>query len=118
MKKERKAETVFYQEEKLQARECRLFLIEGRVQGVWFRESTRRTAQPLGITGHAKNMGDGSVQVLACGEQSALKRLAEWLEQGPPLARVDRVEWIVSSSACPDSFHGLSNPDILPRRTW
>ena len=105
MKTERKAKTTIYQkEEDLQARECRLFLIEGRVQGVFFRESTRRAAQPLGITGYAKNMEDGSVQVLACGELSALNRLAEWLKQGPPMAQVDRLKWIVSSSKCPDSF--------------
>lgn len=92
------------EEEQAPARECRLFLIEGRVQGVWFRESTRRAAQPLGITGYAKNMADGSVQVLACGEPGALNRLAEWLRQGPPLAQVDRLEWIVSSNECPESF--------------
>lgn len=105
MKTERKAKTTVYQqEEDLQVRECRLFLIEGRVQGVLFRESTRRVAQPLNITGYAKNMGDGSVQVLACGEPGALNRLAEWLEQGPPMARVERMEWIISSNKCPDSF--------------
>lgn len=105
MKTERKAKTTLYQkEEELQAAECRLFLIEGRVQGVFFRESTRRAAQPLGITGYAKNMEDGSVQVLACGEPGSLNRLAEWLNQGPPMARVDRLEWIVSSSNCPNSF--------------
>lgn len=92
------------EEEQARARECRLFLIEGRVQGVWFRETTRRTAQPLGITGYAKNMADGSVEVLACGEPGALDRLTEWLKQGPPLAQVDRLEWIVSSNECPDSF--------------
>jgi acylphosphatase len=99
-----KKTTVYQEEEQLQARECRLFLIEGRVQGVWFRESTRREAQPLGITGYAKNMPDGSVQVLACGEPAALERLAEWLKQGPPLAQVERMEWIVSKSECPQSF--------------
>ena len=88
------------EEEQAPARECRLFLIEGRVQGVWFRESTRRAAQPLGITGYAKNMADGSVQILACGEPGELDRLKE----GPPLAQVDRLEWIVSSNECPDSF--------------
>ena len=92
------------EEEQAPARECRLFLIEGRVQGVWFRESTRRAAQPLGITGYAKNMADGSVQVLACGNPDALGRLTEWLKEGPPLAQVDRLEWIVSSNECPDSF--------------
>ncbi len=105
MKSEREAKTAVYQrEEELQAKECRLFLIEGRVQGVLFRESARRAAQPLGITGYAKNMADGSLQVLACGEPGALERMAEWLKQGPPMAQVDRLEWIVSSSKCPDSF--------------
>ena len=92
------------QEEELPASECRLFRIEGRVQGVWFRESTRRAAQPMGITGYAKNMADGSVQVSACGEPGALDRLTEWLKQGPRLAQVDRVDWIVSANKCPDSF--------------
>ena len=108
MKTERESKTTTYQkEEELQVRECRLFLIEGRVQGVLFRESTRRAAQPLGITGYAKNMQDGSVQVLACGEPGALDRLAEWLKQGPSMAQVDRVEWIVSSSKCSESFVSL-----------
>jgi len=105
MKKEYKAKTTVYQkEEELQARECRLFRIEGRVQGVFFRESTRRQAQPLGITGYAKNMGDGSVQVLACGEPGALKRLTEWLQEGPPMAEVEHMDWIESESKCPESF--------------
>ena len=108
MKTEKRAKTTFYkQEEEKEARECRLFLIEGRVQGVLFRESTRRVAQPLGITGYAKNMVDGSVQVLACGEPQVLNRLTEWLRQGPPMARVDQLDWIVSSSTCPDSFMTL-----------
>lgn len=105
MKSKYASKTDLYQkEELLLTRECRLFLVEGRVQGVWFRESTRRQAQPLGITGYAKNMADGSVQVLACGEPGALDRLAKWLAQGPPLAQVDRLEWIVSTSKCPDAF--------------
>lgn len=105
MKTERQAKTAVYQQEKeFKPRECRLFLIEGRVQGVFFRESARRQAQPLGITGYAKNMLDGSVQVLACGEPGALNQLAEWLKQGPPMAQVERMEWIVSSSKSPDSF--------------
>jgi len=91
-------------EEELQARECRLFRIEGRVQGVCFRESTRRQAAPLGITGYAKNMLDGSVQVLACGEPEALNRLTEWLKHGPRMAVVEHMEWIESASRCPDSF--------------
>lgn len=84
---------------------CQLFRVEGRVQGVWFRESTRRQAVPLGISGYARNMPDGSVEVLACGEPEAIDRLADWLQHGPPMASVSRVE---SSNAkerdCPDSF--------------
>ncbi len=105
MKTEKQAKTTFYKkEEEMQARECRLFRIEGRVQGVLFRESTRRAAQPLSITGYAKNMADGSVQVLACGDPGALDRLTEWLKQGPPMAQVDGVGWIVSATKSPDSF--------------
>ena len=105
MKPKHTPKTTFqHEEERLPTKECRLFLIEGKVQGVWFREATRREAQSLGITGYAKNMADGSVQVLACGEPGTLPRLAEWLKQGPPLAQVDRVEWIVSVNKCPDSF--------------
>lgn len=105
MKSKNGPNTTSYQnEEPLLTKECRLFLIEGRVQGVWFRESTRRVAQSLGITGHAKNMANGSVQVLACGEPGALEQLAEWLKHGPPLAQVERLEWFVSASQCPASF--------------
>ena len=83
---------------------CRLFRIEGRVQGVWFRESTRREAVTLGITGYARNLEDGSVEVLACGEPVALDRLAQWLEHGPPMAAVNRVQSSDSEADCPDSF--------------
>jgi acylphosphatase len=84
--------------------ECRLFSVRGRVQGVWFRESTRREAVALGITGYAKNMADGSVEVLACGDSAALQRLAEWLEVGPPAARVSLVDWSPADCPPPDSF--------------
>ena len=105
MKSACETKTGRYQEEdRSPAKECRLYRIEGRVQCVWFRESTRRQAQPLGLTGYAKNMADGSVQVLACGEPGALEQLTEWLRQGPPLARVDRLEWTVSANQCPESF--------------
>ena len=105
MKSDYKAKTTFYKkEEQSLARECRLFLIEGRVQGVLFRESTRRQAQPLGITGYAQNMADGSVQVLARGEPGALDRLTQWLRQGPPMAQVVRLEWVVSTANCPEAF--------------
>ena len=62
------------------------------MQGVWFRDSTRREALRLGITGHAINLDNGDVEVLACGSPEALQTLYAWLHQGPPLADVSAVE--------------------------
>ena len=67
------------------------FRIAGKVQGVWFRASTRDEAVRLGLAGHARNLADGSVDVLAIGETDAIDALARWLQVGPPLARVDAV---------------------------
>ncbi|TVQ35021.1 MAG: acylphosphatase [Wenzhouxiangella sp.] len=71
--------------------ERRRWLIEGRVQGVFFRESTRRQAEPLGLSGYAINLPDGRVEVVAEGESAALDTLADWLRAGPPAARVDKL---------------------------
>ncbi len=70
---------------------ARRFTIKGRVQGVFFRDSTRREALTLGLTGYAINLPDGDVQVLACGELGAIEQLGEWLQNGPPLSRVESV---------------------------
>lgn len=70
---------------------CRLFTVTGRVQGVFFRASTRNTALSLGLTGHAINLPDGSVEVRACGDEDALNQLREWLDHGPRHASVTRV---------------------------
>ena len=66
--------------------------VRGRVQGVWFRDSTRREAERLGITGYAINLDNGDVEVFACGSADALNALSVWLRQGPPLANVTSVE--------------------------
>ena len=80
--------------------EARLFTVHGRVQGVWFRDSTRREAERLGITGHAINLADGNVEVLAQGTVDALAELEQWLHVGPPVARVAKVEaQVVEASA-------------------
>ena len=68
---------------------ARLYTIKGRVQGVFFR--ARRVAESLGITGHAINLPDGDVEVLAVGDDTALDQLGKWLRDGPPHARVDEV---------------------------
>ena len=70
---------------------CAKFLITGKVQGVFFRASTRSEALKLGVSGYAKNLVDGSVEVLACGSPQALSELGNWLQHGPPLARIDQV---------------------------
>ncbi len=66
-------------------------IIEGRVQGVWFRESTRREASRLGVVGWVKNRPDGKVEVLAEGPEEAVRNLVTWCHHGPSTARVNRV---------------------------
>ena len=66
-------------------------MIEGRVQGVWFRDSTRRQAIGLGVCGWAKNRPDGAVEVLAEGPEERVKKLVTWCLKGPPAARVAQV---------------------------
>jgi acylphosphatase len=70
------------------------FFIDGIVQGVFFRASTRKQALELGVRGYARNLPDGRVEVLAVGDVQAVERLFEWLKQGPPSARVDNVQRI------------------------
>ena len=67
----------------------------GKVQGVWFRDSTCTEAQNLNIFGWVKNMPDGTVMLEAEGEESDLKQLEAWLHVGSPRSTVERVdvEW-------------------------
>lgn len=74
---------------------CIKAVISGRVQGVGFRYSTQHEASRLQLTGHAKNLSDGTVEVVACGEQAQIDRLLAWLAQGPPMATVTDVSWQV-----------------------
>jgi acylphosphatase len=67
------------------------FLVSGRVQGVAFRAYTREQALALGLQGHARNLDDGRVEVLAIGAPPAIEALAGWLAHGPPAARVSGV---------------------------
>ena len=71
---------------------CLRFLVSGRVQGVYFRASARARALELGLLGYARNLDDGRVEVLACGDSSDLERFRQWLHQGPPQARVTALE--------------------------
>jgi acylphosphatase len=70
---------------------CARFHVSGRVQGVFFRASTRQQALRLGLRGYARNLADGRVEVVACGSAETVGELERWLWQGPPAARVDDV---------------------------
>lgn len=65
--------------------------VEGKVQGVYFRATTRDRAQELGLVGWVRNLPDGRVELVAVGERQALDALAEFCHHGPPGARVTRV---------------------------
>ncbi|MEZ5499312.1 MAG: acylphosphatase [Steroidobacteraceae bacterium] len=70
----------------------RRYIVKGRVQGVFYRASTAREALRLGVCGHARNLADGSVEVLAGGEAAVLDEFEKWLWRGPGAARVTAVE--------------------------
>ncbi len=85
---------------------CKRFIVRGRVQGVWYRASTRERALELGLSGYARNLPDGSVEVLAQGASSSIDELEVWLWQGPVAAKVADVtgEIVEECSELPESF--------------
>lgn len=83
---------------------ARRFIVRGRVQGVFFRDSTRQVAKSLGLLGHAVNQPDGSVEVVAYGDHEAIARLQEWLKKGPPLSSVASVDASDIELPRPDGF--------------
>lgn len=74
------------------ATKCVHILIHGRVTGVYFRAAAQREAKRLGITGWVRNRSDGSVEILAEGEEDAVKELIGWAHHGPSAARVEDVD--------------------------
>jgi acylphosphatase len=70
-------------------------VVSGRVQGVFFRGATADQARALGVTGYARNLDDGTVEIVAEGEREALEHLVAWAHRGPRSARVEevRIEW-------------------------
>ena len=69
----------------------RAFLISGRVQGVFFRDSTKKEALKLGLQGSALNLPDGTVKVGLRGQNDDINLLEKWLHMGPELAKVESV---------------------------
>lgn len=67
-------------------------IVEGRVQGVWYRDSTRQKAHELKLTGWVKNRRDGTVEILAEGSESSIIELKKWCNKGPPNAVVTDIK--------------------------
>lgn len=67
-------------------------LISGHVQGVFFRDTTRRKAEELRVVGFVRNLPDGKVEMILEGEKSAIENMIEWARQGPDSARVENIE--------------------------
>jgi acylphosphatase len=83
---------------------CRRCIVSGRVQGVFFRASTQARALALGVHGHARNLPDGQVEVLACGKEPDVIALCAWLQTGPPQARVNAVQCVDVETTVPSGF--------------
>jgi len=67
-------------------------VVSGKVQGVFYRQSTREKAIALGITGEVRNMPDHTVHIIATGTASQIEQLIEWCKKGPPRSIVEGVE--------------------------
>ena len=69
--------------------------VTGRVQGVWFRQSTKNTAEQHGVKGWCRNNPDSSVEAVFEGNEAAVKAVLDWCKKGPVMARVDnlQVDW-------------------------
>lgn len=80
------------------------YIVSGKVQGVWFRASTKSVADRLGIKGYAKNLADGSVEVIATGTQESLEALHTFLQIGPELADVKSVVELETEAYRVDTF--------------
>ena len=87
--------------------ECVRFIVIGKVQGVFFRASAREQARRLDLSGHAKNLDDGSVEVIACGDAANIAALERWLQTGPAAARVERVSRFHEPDVPPHGFRTL-----------
>jgi len=66
-------------------------IVSGRVQGVWYRAHTRDRAAELGVVGFVRNLPDGTVEIVAQGDDAKVEALMSWARLGPPLAEVTEV---------------------------
>ncbi len=81
-------------------------IVSGKVQGVGYRASTRSQAQRLGVCGYVKNLPDGDVEIVACGEAEKVDKLLDWAKTGPSSAVVDdlKVEHTTEVTVKSNSF--------------
>jgi acylphosphatase len=77
---------------------CKKCLVGGRVQGVFYRGTAAHRARELGVRGYARNIADGRVEVLACGDAAAVQQFVEWLWIGSSASQVTSVE--VADAVC------------------
>jgi acylphosphatase len=70
---------------------CRRCFVSGRVQGVFYRATCVKKAVSLGLVGYARNLADGRVEVIACGENAAVEEFVAWLWEGSPASKVTDV---------------------------
>jgi acylphosphatase len=71
---------------------CNRCLVSGRVQGVFYRATAQQRARELGVHGYARNLPDGRVEVLACGEPASVEAFVSWLWTGSSASKVTVVE--------------------------
>lgn len=81
------------------SRSCMHYVVAGRVQGVFYRASACEVATRLGLTGWVRNLADGKVEAVACGDADRLAQFTAWLRRGPAEAKVLEVK----SNVCEDS---------------
>jgi acylphosphatase len=87
---------------------CNRCLVSGRVQGVFYRASAQQRARELGVRGYARNLADGRVEVLACGDAAAVEAFVGWLWIGPSASRVTAVEVAVVPADVLDGRQGFT----------
>ncbi len=73
------------------AKVCMKFIVSGVVQGVGFRYHTCHEGNKRGLTGYAKNLDNGDVEVIACGDKSSIESLHDWLKKGPRMSIVNQL---------------------------
>ncbi len=84
---------------------CKAFRVSGRVQGVFFRASCKKKADELGLVGWVRNCSNGDVEGVARGRDDQLAQFRAWLQTGPPMASVDKLEFETSEL---ESFNGFA----------